>query len=347
MKKLNLFCILLYASHSHAQINLDENVSISGFGTVSATVSDTEIPVFTYRDISNSLCLDCDSTFGLQADWLINEHLRTSAQIVKRPQDNFSEPTIEWAFVDYSMGSTSIKAGRLRLPLFNLSEFLYVSSAYTTLRAPHDVYDGALGISHYDGVTVEWDKLLDNDMQLRLAPFVMAPMVNTYPWYGYTFDLASETSFGITADLYSDDNTLHFTYLSADATRKENAIPILKYDLNLFAIGATYVWGNYNWSAETMLEDSIYATWYVSVSRRFGSLEPYLQYGQRRRLYDNDTYLVGVSYDLNPRVKFNLEWEHIEAAPGLYVGHFTQEQDPSGSVETQANIYSLGMSFTF
>jgi hypothetical protein len=347
MKKLNLFWIILYVSNSNAQINLDEDISVSGFGTVSAAASDTDIPVFSYRDISNSLCLDCDTTFGLQADWLINEHLRTSAQVVKRPQDEFSDPVVEWAFVDYSMGSTSIKVGRLRLPMFNLSEFLYVSSAYSSLRAPHDVYDGALGITHYDGATIEWDKLLNDHIQLRLAPFVMAPMVNSYPWYGYKFDLESKTSYGMTADLYSDDNTLHFTYLSSNAKRTENFLPAREYDLNLFAIGATYVLGNYNWSAETMLEQEIYATWYVSVSRRLGSFEPYLQYGQRRKLYDNETYLVGLRYDLNPRVKFNLEWEHIEATPGPFVGHFTQAQDPGGPIETQVNVYSVGMSFTF
>lgn len=338
---------LVIASNAYAQTNINDHLRISGFGTVSASTSDSAKPIFTYRDIDNHLCIDCDTTFGIQADWLMSDQFRTSVQLLKRPQDSFSDPEVEWAYLAYSYDNSVVKLGRVRIPLFMMSEYYYVSAAYPWARPPLDVYDNILGITHFDGISYEWSHIISDQTQIRLAPYYAMDTHYDYKLFGNDYTLYNDNNFGINIQLIQGDNTFHIAYLKTSATQKYQNVTVESDDLNLLSFGINYIWDDFNLSAEALLDENSFATWFAGVNYPLtNSIQPYIQYGQRRRMYDNNTYLAGVRYNFTPQLMLNLEWSYVTGSKTVRSGHFDIEQDPN-DIDHNANVYTLSLSFLF
>ncbi len=351
MKFLALVSVLLVSSlliavPGFAQIRLNEDVVLSGFGTVSAATSDSNIPVYVYRDIDDHLCLDCDSTLGLQLDWAIDNNFRTSLQMVKRPQDTFSDPELEWAYIAYTQDYSTFKLGRLRLPLFIMSEYYYVSAAYLWSRPPADVYDNFLGITHYDGASYEWSTLVSGESQLRISPFIALPQDDDYEGYGMDFSLETKDTAGISVDYTYKDSIFHLAYLNTDAKRKNNiGMPVAHYSLDILSAGFNIVDDNFTYTAEGLLEQDLLATWYTGIAYQYQNVQPYIQYGQRRRMFENNSVTGGMKVSITPSLFINLEWTHITSPNLPMSGHFNAVQ--YSDIQTSVNIYSLSASFLF
>lgn len=342
-----LLGLILLSPVVSAQIHLGDNLRLSGFGTLSATRSDSEVPVFVHREIDNDWCFDCDTTLGLQLDWLINDRWRASVQAVKRPQDHLSDPELEWAYLESAWGAYSAKVGRLRLPLFMMSEYNYVSVAYPWIRPAHDVYDSLLGITHYDGASFEWNKAVSDASQLRLSTFMAVPGDNDYHLYDTNYTLAADAAFGLTADWYQDENQYRLAYITSEANLTADNTNIDHYDLDLIAFGINYSLARYHVFSEFIYDRTLYANWYVGIARQFGPWQPYVQYGQRRKLNHNESYLLGLRYNITANVALNAEWQYITSQENMINGHFTRIQNPMDNIETEVQVFSAAISFTF
>ncbi|MCE0495325.1 sulfate ABC transporter permease [Vibrio salinus] len=339
--------LLLITGQSSAQIRLNDNVILSGFGTASAAISDSSVKAYNYRNIDNHLCLDCDSTLGLQLDWLINKDFRSSVQVVKRPQDTFSDPELEWAYLAYTQQNSTLKLGRQRLPLFIMSEYYYVSAAYPWSRPPQDVYDNIMGITHYDGISYEWTTLTSSESQLRIAPFVAIPQTSDYNGYGIDFSLDFKTTLGITIDYTYQDSVFHLGYINTSATRYNDVgLPKTHYSLDMITAGFNIVDGNITYTAEALLDQNLYATWYSGISYQYQNIQPYLQYGQRRRMFSDNSIIGGIKTSITPSLFINLEWAYVTGPDSYQSGHLNEMQ-LTGDRETNANIYTLSVSFLF
>ncbi|MGI2880062.1 sulfate ABC transporter permease [Vibrio furnissii] len=347
MNATSLIGFILFSPLAMSQINVGEHLRVSGFGNVSAAKSDTSVPIFVHRDIDDDGCFDCDTTLGLQVDWILNDRWRASVQGVKRPQDHFSSPELEWAYLESAWGAYIAKVGRLRLPVFMMSEYYYVSVAYPWIRPPQDVYDSLLGITHYDGASFEWNTMLTDSSQLRVSTFAALPSKNDYQIYDMQYTLDADAAYGLTVDWYRDDNVFRLAYLTSEADLQTGGYNVSHYDMDLLALGMNYALGPYHLFAEYIYDDQLYSNWYVGLARQFGKWQPYLQYGQRRKLYDNDSYLVGLRYNIVPNVALNGEWQVVNSTENALSGHFTKAQNPATGIETQAHIISLAISFTF
>ncbi|SHE42338.1 sulfate ABC transporter permease [Vibrio gazogenes] len=326
------------------QYEFNDAIRLSGFGTFSLSRSDSEVPVFTYRNIDDQWCADCDSTLGLQLDWVINDQFRSSVQVVKRPQDDYSAPELEWAYLAYTQGNSTLKLGRLRIPMFLLSEYYYVSAAYPWIRPPHDIYDSFAGVTHYNGVAYEWQYWPTEQLQLKISPYIAAAEENDYQFFGKPFTLDSDGAYGLTVDLLQDDHQLHLSYLSVDSDQKQNGNTVFHYDMDMLSVGFNYLYQGYNIALETLYDSGLFADWYIGISRDMGNWLPYVQYGQLRG-HANQTYLLGVRYPLTPRVVINAEWEYIRSPQIPLSGHFTQVQ--TAPIENDSHIFTLALSFTF
>lgn len=348
MRFFVLISLLLISIPGFTQIRLNDDVILSGFGTFSATTSDSNIPVYVYRNIDDHLCLDCDSTLGLQLDWLINDNFRSSVQVVKRPQDTFSDPEFEWAYIAYTKENSTLKLGRQRLPMFIMSEYYYVSAAYPWSRPPADVYDNIMGITHYDGVSYEWSTLVSGESQLRIMPFLAIPQDDDYEGYGFDLTLETKKSMGITFDYTYQDSIFHLGYVSSDAKRtNDDGLPITHYSLDVISAGFNIVDDNVTYTAEGMLEQNLFATWYTGISYQYQNIQPYLQYGQRRRMYDNNTVTGGVKVSITPSLFVNLEWAYLTSSHSHQSGHLNEYQYDLNNLETDANVYTASLSFVF
>ncbi|EHU9443182.1 sulfate ABC transporter permease [Vibrio vulnificus] len=341
-------CLLF--SPAYGEWTLSDQLTISGFGSLSASKSDQTMPIIQEKEFTDEWCYDCETTLGLQLDWSMNENWRASLQVVKQPRDHFSEPSLAWAFVEYRWDDWSSKIGRQRIPLFLMSEYLFVSQAYPWLRPPIDVYDSVLGISNYDGLSLDVQKWITSDIPVRVATFVAKSSSDDYSLYGQPLTIDTDISYGITTEIDFDENLVRAALMHTKFEQTYAATTIIpggEQSLTLFSLGTIYNWQQWQFIAELLTSSRYHSNWYVSVNYQWNDLTPYITYSQRRKSVENETYSIGLKYSLLPNLSVYGEWLYIQSSKTVISGHFTQPQLPPNELVGEVNLFSLGLSFTF
>ncbi|MCC2957938.1 hypothetical protein LK542_20160 [Massilia sp. IC2-477] len=161
MKKNTIFAALvlpLAIASAHAQTS---GARISGFGTGALTVSDEDKAEFARPNQSSGVRKDprtgVDSNLGLQADYAVNDWLSLTGQglVRKDGEDNFGAE-LSWAFAKFKLSDQlSVRAGRMGLPAFMISDYRNVGYANTFVRPPSEVYS-QVPLNSVDGVDLTW-----------------------------------------------------------------------------------------------------------------------------------------------------------------------------------------------
>ena len=99
---LGVILISVISPVSLATIDLTDNLSLSGFASTSIVKSDNRTPLFIHREVTDEVCYDCETTLGLQLDYQFLDDFSSSIQVVKRPEDNWSSPEVEWLYIGYN-----------------------------------------------------------------------------------------------------------------------------------------------------------------------------------------------------------------------------------------------------
>jgi opacity protein-like surface antigen len=357
MKKLSQTLILASISvPAHAVIELTDTLSFSGFGSTSWARSDNETPLFINRFINNEDCFDCDTTFGLQLDYY-NNGFKASVQGVKRPQDNWSSPSLEWLYVGYEFDSFDIRAGRQRLPLFLASEYFYVGQAFVTARPPVEIYSALLGITAYNGASVNWRYDVSDALQLSLTPFVgFSDKTDVTLNPSVRLDFETQNLWGLNARLIGDYYLWNFAYLDAtyDVTANFHipGLPAMfqqkprtnRETVKQYTVGTEYEFGALKATFEFQRLESIRMDWYGQLGYRLAPFTPYLAYGQ---LYQDDersnaSVTLGVRYDVLSSLSINAEYQYFQVlndGSGVFIS------DPG--VDDDANLFTIMASFSF
>lgn len=344
----------LFVAPAFATIQLSEDLLFSAFGSTSVTKSDHETPIFLNREITDETCFDCDTTLGLQLDYQFLTNFAASIQVVKRPQDEWSEPDIEWAYIGYNYDQYDIKIGRLRTPTFLDSEYYYVAHAYASARPPQEVYDSQLGITSYDGISLKWQGELTDEHTLSIEPYgtFLGERDASKGTQQYEFDI--DLMIGMKIELSSYDYRLFINGLRTDFDM-EVQIPGYTFDLNdqsfkTYSMGGEYLWDAVTLRAETYYSKDRNFNWYAQIAYDIGKFTPYVSYAEKNSIgdadeNDNQSITIGVHYDITPSVSINLDYQremtddYTPAASGQFTETFA-----AGS-KTDANIYTLMVNF--
>ncbi|MDQ1362834.1 MAG: hypothetical protein QG652_694, partial [Pseudomonadota bacterium] len=128
---------LLVAGHATA-------VEFDGFATMGVTVNDQEDgdQDIRYLDAINpNLGFLQDAKFGLQVNADVAEDMSIVAQLLARGvQDDFDLVT-SWAYLDVAISSNfKLRAGKMKEPVYLISDYYEVSYAYPWIRPPQEVY---------------------------------------------------------------------------------------------------------------------------------------------------------------------------------------------------------------
>jgi len=344
---------------SFATIEITEELSLSGFGSTSITKSNNSKPVIINRSISDETCYDCDTTFGIQLDYF-NDAFKASMQLVKRPQDDWSEPELEWAYLGYNVGEVEFRAGRLRLPIFLASEYYFVNHAYNYARPPEELYNSILGITAYNGVNLVWNLLLLDEYQLSITPFIGSEDSTIGISNTLDIDLDIHHMSGVNFVLSGEDYRWNLSYLDADFDQNfsfsnlgmgvnDFELKIKDDSVKLYSLGAEYEFGSLLLAAERQIAN-LRSTWYASAAYKLNKFIPYAQYGENRskitKLSSFDgksgsSLVLGVRYDLMYNVSLNLEWQKFKSF-GEQRGSFVEPP-----TEPEAEVYTLMFSFVF
>ena len=151
----------LALSSAFAQDAQGPTVKISGFGTGALTWTNTEQAEFGRPNQAAGARKNprtgVDSNLGLQADVGVNSWLSFTAQgLVRRDAEDDYGAELAWAFAKARINDQfSVRAGRIGLPAFMISDYRNVGYANTFLRPPVEMYS-QVPFNSLDGIDATW-----------------------------------------------------------------------------------------------------------------------------------------------------------------------------------------------
>lgn len=168
-----VFALLaLTSSQSWAQSQLGQ-VRLDGFATLGMSTQNTA-QVRQHYTLKEGADWLGESRAGLQGRINLNDYWSITAQAVAKTTDEDWEKLSvrgEWLFASYRFfNNQQLRFGRLRLPLFMLSEQLDVGNAYAMARLPTEVY-GMTPTNAYEGVDLLLTHELSDEAELVLQPY--------------------------------------------------------------------------------------------------------------------------------------------------------------------------------
>ncbi|MGR5065425.1 porin [Photobacterium sp. DNB22_13_2] len=347
-KSLLAVALLVSPLTSVAAIQITDNFSISGFGSTSIAKSDNSAPLFVNREITDETCYDCDTIFGIQADLSIIDHLNASVQVVKRPQDDWSSPELEWAYLNYEFSQFSVRAGKLRIPLFLVSEYFYVGQAYPWARPPQEVYDSILGFTSYEGISASWLLEVNDEAVVTLTPYYGLGNDNKVEFSGQKFNFKTDHMAGLSAEVSGFNYRVHFGYMNSTYSVSPS-ISSDKETLNIYTLGGEYSMNDWLFMSEVQTDD-LQTNWYISAAYNINKFTPYLVYGESHHRRKSNSVTAGVRYDLTHKISLNAEWQ------GVYMDREDYNAGNDGQFVTapirynedkDVQLYTLMLNFIF
>lgn len=154
---------LMQANATNAATLGDGNLNITGFGTLAAAKSNTEDARFTRANqregTAGTSTIGLDSNLGLQATYTLSDRWSATTQILSRKSTGDSFTTeLAWAFVKYKVSDeVAVRAGRIAVPGFLISDYQNVGYANTMMRPPVEMY-GQMTIENVDGIDFNWQR---------------------------------------------------------------------------------------------------------------------------------------------------------------------------------------------
>ncbi len=296
----------------------DSMWSFQGYGTVGLVHSTEKKADFIAHDLQRrgagrhaNWSAEVDSRVGAQIDGKFNSSLSGVIQVTSEQRyDGSYDPEIEWANLKYQITpDVSVRAGRIVLPTFLLSDSRKVGYAMPWVRPPVEVYS-LNPLSRLDGV--------DGSLRYSFAE------VNNTLQFGIGQSsvrmpddeggkVEAKRGWVISDTVEYGASTLHFTYIRARGSissydqlfngyRNLAGVPGLapyvnrvidKYEaddkrFSIFTVGASYNPGKWFAMGEYGVIDthSVYGKrsgWYVSSGYRLREWTPYVTYAEARR----------------------------------------------------------------
>jgi hypothetical protein len=358
-----------------AETNRINNVTVNGFFTLSAGMASNDAG---YAGYDKTLDYVPETKVGLQASFEVTESTFLVAQLVARAEQHW-RPEMEWAFLSHTFDNDlTVRAGRLRVPLYMYSDYLEVNFAQPWLRPPEEVY-AVVPVSSYEGIDFVYT-----------IPFDEAEW-QFQAYTGVGSDPDEETDFGTDVE-YDDVIGLASTFTynsfsvrasyvittlnSGQANVPGMDIPLINFtdaDARFIGLGASYDDGDLlvvaEWTKSEVdgggpdAETSAEGNWpdvdsaYITAAYRFGNITPYMTYAIMETTDDNDrelnpvnkalfnavrsTYSAGLRYDINANMalKFDVTYsDDFADTNGGLTGN-------TGEEDTMVYTTSLNMVF--
>jgi len=315
-----------------------------GFLTAGFSLHDQEDA--TYLDtITDDIRFDNDSKFGLQVTADVSENMQVVSQILAAGSDENFDLDVEWAYLDWILNDTiSLRGGKVKEPVFLISDYIEVGYAYPWIRPPQEVYRNN-PINTING----FEALIQMDvggMGLTIQPYLGSNSEGVPNQPGLTFDASN--FYGAALQLASRSFTAQVSFLTTDvgvsgATGVVNTttgfpIPFgsegtatltsfgLSTDVNNFVAYAEYVTRDIedeSGPGASAPLDALFPdqdAWYVTVGYRMGNFLPHLTIANSEAEpvtggapgVTQDSLTLGVRYEINDSAAFKFEVQSIE-----------------------------------
>jgi len=349
MKKAIVPAAVAVALSLSQQVNA---VEFDGFLTAGFAMHDQDAG--TYLDtVTDDIRFDNDSKFGLQVTADVAENMQAVAQILASGSDENFDMDVEWAYLDWSLNDTvSLRGGKVKEPVFLISDYIEVGYAYPWIRPPQEVYRNN-PITTINGMQA----LIQTDvggMGLTVQPYLGTNNEEVPGQPGLTFDASN--FYGAAIQLASRSFTFQISYLTTDVAVSGSTglvssagqpatfsapVPFssegtatltsagFSTDINNFVLYTEYVTRDIE--AETAVPmDSLFPdqdAWYVTFGYRMGKFLPHLTVANSEATplpgaspgqatpapgVSQDSITLGMRYEINDSAAFKFEVQSIE-----------------------------------
>jgi hypothetical protein len=301
--------LLLFSRTVWAEDWASEKFSLSGFGTVGVVYSSEDQADFTNSSFkpngagyTRRWSADVDSLAGIQLSAEFTSHWSAVAQMIaKQRYDNSYLPEFEWLNVKYAFSpDVFVRAGRVVLPSFMVSDFSNVGYANPWVRPPVEVYN-LVPITKSDGLDASYRYYAHEVTNTTQA--VYGELTRGYPDGGKVkgknqwgvFNTTEFASLTVRLGFYRNHTTVESVSTLLDAFRQfgsEGAAIADKYDckgsrVSLSSFGISYNPGDWFLMGEFTRRDSdcfigISNAWYISGGYRLKSYVPYVTFSSVR-----------------------------------------------------------------
>ena len=354
----------LVSQAAHAETS----IKISGFGTVGVartTSDDTQFRanMNQFSGADRNADLGVDTRLGLQGVANFGADFSATAQLlgVRRENDDF-DAQFEWLYLQYKgVPGLDLKAGRVALPAFLVSDSRYVGYATPWLRVPTLVYS-MMPLSTLEGVQVGYSHSIGPVIAslqvthgrtkgaLGITQAVTFGPSTFYVPVVLDFKSANPTTV-INGTIEWDDFTFRLGQLKADTDLTVRGVGTKQYLEDTFReAGFQYDNGKVVVISEYVQRttDSGAAegkAWYVGGGYHFGSVLPYAifsKYSPKTGL-DAKGIAGGVRWDFAKNVALKAEYASYESN-SFYA--FTDAVSPAAA-DKKVKVVSLALDFVF
>ena len=309
--KLKPFIALLAMSStvSAAWAEDTSNITISGFGTAALTRSNTSDAEFARPNqlagVTSSAKTGVDSNFGIQVTAKMTDWLSFTGQglVRKNVTDNFGAE-LAWAYAKAKVNDNlNLRAGRIGLPVYMISDYRNVGYANTMLRPPVEMYT-QVTLESLDGVDALYQTSFgDTSVTAQLAYGV----TDAENRGGFTAKFKNVSSFNIVAEngpftvrfgrvdaKVTVDNSTNLTTLVTGLSKfgfvsAANAIAVNDTKASFTSLGLGVDWKNFVVQAEygkrksASLSVADTTSWYTMFGYRTGSFLPYVVHASAKQ----------------------------------------------------------------
>lgn len=350
----------------------DISYKISGFGTLGAVMTDADATEFRntfdqQKGAGKSPDLGVDSKLALQGAVSFGGDFGLTAQILaKRREDEDFSARFEWLYAQYTgVPNLNVKAGRVVLPAFLVSDTREVGYAIPWFRVPAMVYstmpvdtvDGFQGVYKLElGSTVlslqgtHGNSEASNALTLAIP---IAPGVTIYPKDVAEAQLRGVTS--LSAKLDWDDWAFRAGSVTTKTVKLQGVGYTLEFRDRFTEFGLQYDNGKAVFASEYIIRKTTGSavdlhTWYAAGGYRFDMVMPYITYSEMKpkglgnRDYGNARSTgIGVRYDFSPKMALKAELARYKTN-NYFI--FTDAVSPE-AFNKSVNVLSVAVDFVF
>ena len=361
-------------------------MEFDGFLTAGMAAHDQKF--VTYLDgVTEDVSFDNDSKFGLQVSAKVAENMQAVAQILARGSNDNYNMDIAWAYLDYRLtDGLSLRGGKVKEPVFLISDYFEVGYAYPWIRPPQEVYRNN-PINTINGLQMQYAANL-GAVTFLLQPY-LGSNTDDVPGTGGQAQFLAEKFYGAAMQLSNPSFTFQVSYLKTDVATQgfvpdttvepfltgygpmvlisvasegtaELSSAGLSWDIANFVGYTEYVIRDITGTSEGLFPDQ--DAYYVTLGYRIGKFLPHLTFAHSEAKpiaspiasmfsVSQDSAIVGLRYELNDSAALKIEYQSIDLPtdrpPGSN-GLYSDALTPFGvTVEDKSSMISIAIDVIF
>lgn len=342
----------------------DYSFKLNGFFTAGYAVSDAAERYAGYIDKKGTF--QADTTLGLQGAFKVDEDVSVVVQAVGSGQNDNYDFVIDWAYVNYDVTpDLKVRVGRIRRPLYMLSDYLNVSYAYPWIRPPVEVYS-MTAMPNTSGIDILY-KTSFAGLDWVAQPYVGGEKAAGSDVGSSDFTLrksvglnltvsANDITFRLGGSHSKMDNIPNQSSFITSNTTSVNQVTFRDKAASFWGAGLTvekdFVFmGEYTTlRSDTPLVPGKNA-WYAMTGYHFGKFMPHVTYSIQeadRGKASQSSNLVGMRYEMNKSTALKVEFQQVRLK-GTTFGTFISatSNGPARPLDNNVNIFSIAVSTTF